>query len=73
MTVRDVSKEFDIDRVKDIPWKKEVSDRNAYTVRSVLCFFFGKISLLCRLRIAPPTLVVPIHIPKYLSVLQLHH
>ena len=32
MTVRDVSKEFDIDRVKDIPWKKEVSDINTYVV-----------------------------------------
>ena len=29
MIVRDVSNEFDIDRVKDIPWKKEVSDKNA--------------------------------------------
>ena len=30
MIVREVSNEFDIDRVKDIPWKKEVSDKNAY-------------------------------------------
>ena len=30
MIVSDVSNEFDIDRVKDIPWKKEVRDKNAY-------------------------------------------
>jgi hypothetical protein len=29
MIVSDVSNEFDIDRVKDIPWKKEVKDKNA--------------------------------------------
>jgi hypothetical protein len=29
MVVNDVSNEFDTDRVKDIPWKKEVSDKNA--------------------------------------------
>ena len=68
MIVRDVSNEFDIDRVKDIPWKKEVSDKNAYIPSLSLTFLsFGiKISLLCQLRIALPKLVVPAHIPKYL-------
>jgi hypothetical protein len=41
MTVREVSNEFDIDRVKDIPWKKEVSDRNTSTsFGQSLDFFF---------------------------------
>ena len=39
MIVRDVSNEFDIDRVKDIPWKKEVSDKKACTPLLSLMLF----------------------------------
>ena len=39
MTVREVSNEFDIDRVKDIPWKKEVSDKNICTSLLSLVLF----------------------------------
>jgi len=74
MIVRDVSNEFDIDRVKDIPWKKDVKDKNALCPRSVLHFFFGiKTSLRCPLRIVLPKFVVPVHIPKCLSALRWRH
>ena len=75
MTVREVSNEFDIDRVKDIPWKKEVSDRNTWTARSQPHVFFVVVrtSSLRLSRIALPTLFVSIHIPTGLSVLQPHH
>ena len=41
MIVRDVSNEFDIDRVKDIPWKKEVSDKNACMLSFSFIRFLG--------------------------------
>ena len=74
MTMRDVSNEFDIDRVKDMPWKKDVRDKNASYPRSALCLFFNiRESLLCPLRIALPRPVAPVRTPKCLSVLRWRH
>ena len=74
MTVRDVSNEFDIDRVKDMPWKKDVRDKNASSSRSVVPPFFNvETSLLCPLRIALPEPAAQVHTPKRLSMLRWRH